>query len=154
MFEIASNEESAILAELESAVEISTQLYCHTVQEPQLFVNINGRRKAKTSKTWFVNVILYGDIALEEAVGNFLSKRRLYLQDPLGCNQNVLYRNPHLTYHGMDDIVMTNSLEYSPGMLEIESLEVGPDLLAQLMEDEDPLQETDAPAGVETELFR
>ncbi len=93
-------------------------------------------------------------MAIEEAVGDFLSRRRMYLQDPLGCDRNVLYRNPHITYHGMEDIVMTELLESAPGTLEIERLEVGPDLLAQLMEDEDPLQETEAPTGVETHLFR
>jgi SWI/SNF-related matrix-associated actin-dependent regulator of chromatin subfamily A3 len=153
-FEIASNEESAILAELESAEEITTQLYCHPKQDPYLLANINGKQRGKTLQKWFVNAIIYGDITFEEAVGDFLSKRRMYLQDPIGCDRNVLYRNPHIIYHGVEDIVMTDSLESALGMLEIERLEAGPDLLSQLMEDEDPLQETDAPVNVETDLFR
>ena len=49
---------------------------------------------------------------------------------------------------------MTGSLEAMPGNVEIERLEAGPDLLAQLMEDENPLDETHTPAGVTTILFR
>jgi hypothetical protein len=52
------------------------------------------------------------------------------------------------------EIIMTSSLDSGPASLEIERLEVGPDLLARLMENEDSLQETDAPVGVITPLFR
>jgi len=90
---------------------------------------------------------------LEEVVGDFLTKRRMYLQDPLGCDRRVLYRNPHVMLPEMGGEVMTDSFAYSLGNLEIERLEVGPDLLEQLMEDEAPLPETDAPKIVATRLF-
>jgi hypothetical protein len=41
-----------------------------------------------------------------------------------------------------------------PILPEVERLNVGPDLLAQLMKDETPLLETDAPATVMTSLFQ
>jgi SWI/SNF-related matrix-associated actin-dependent regulator of chromatin subfamily A3 len=153
-FEISLIEASAILAELESATEIATQLSCHSELDSQLLARSKGRQRGRTSQTWFLNAILYGPVALEETIGDFLSKRQMYLQDPLGCDRDVPYRNPHILPQETEDIIMTSSLEKMPGNVEIERLEVGPDLLAQLMEDEDPLDETDAPAGVTTLLFR
>jgi SWI/SNF-related matrix-associated actin-dependent regulator of chromatin subfamily A3 len=153
-FEISCIEASAILAELDSAAEITTQLYCLLELDPQFFAKSKGRQKVRTSQTWSLNAILYGPVALEETVGDFLSKRRVYLQDPIGCDRNVPYQNPHILPPETEDVIMTGSLEKMPGSVEIEQLEVGPDLLAQLMENEDPLDETDAPAGVTTPLFR
>ncbi len=90
---------------------------------------------------------------LEGVVGNFLTKRRMYLQDPLGCDRRGLYRKPHVIPPEKGEEVMSDSFEYSLGNLEIERLEVGPDLLEQLMEDDAPLPETDAPPIVITKLF-
>lgn len=153
-FEICSIEASAILAELESAEEIGTQLYCHPELDPHLIARSKGRQRPKTLQTWFLNAIIYGPVALEETIGHFLSNRRMYLQDPLGCDRDVLYRNPHILSQETEHIIMTGSLDTLLGNVEIERLEVGPDLLAQLMEDEDPLDETEAPVGVTTPLFR
>jgi hypothetical protein len=49
---------------------------------------------------------------------------------------------------------MTDSFDSARGDIEIERLEAGPDLLAQLMEDDIPLAETEAPDIVKTALFR
>jgi len=48
---------------------------------------------------------------------------------------------------------MADSFGSDSGNLEIERLEAGPDLLAELMKDEIPLPETEAPAIVKTALF-
>jgi hypothetical protein len=48
---------------------------------------------------------------------------------------------------------MTDGIEYPLGNLEVERLEVGPNLLEKLMEDEVPLLETEAPPIVRTPLF-
>jgi len=49
--------------------------------------------------------------------------------------------------------IMTDAIDSLIKNLEIERLEMGPDLLAQLMEDEIPLSETDAPTMIKTALF-
>jgi SWI/SNF-related matrix-associated actin-dependent regulator of chromatin subfamily A3 len=139
---------------LESAVEITTQLYCHLELDAQFFASSKGRQRGRTSQTWFLNAILYGPVVLEETVSDFLSKRQMYLQDPLGCDRDVLYRNPHILPQETEGIITIGSLEAMLGSNEIERLEAGPDLLAQLMEDEYPLDETHTPAGVTTILFR
>ncbi|UKZ62119.1 uncharacterized protein TrAtP1_003379 [Trichoderma atroviride] len=42
-----------------------------------------------------LDMILFGPYSLFEDVGSFFEEYNLYLQDPVGCSQNVLYRNPH-----------------------------------------------------------
>jgi SWI/SNF-related matrix-associated actin-dependent regulator of chromatin subfamily A3 len=131
------------------------QLYCHTTVElpcttkkPQ-----KGKRRGKGSQSWSLNIILYGPTALADTIGEFFSGHQIYLQDPLGCERRVLYRNPHIVKPEIEDEVMTDVFDASYGNLGVERLEIGPDLLAQLMEDAVPLPETDAPAIVTTELF-
>jgi SWI/SNF-related matrix-associated actin-dependent regulator of chromatin subfamily A3 len=48
---------------------------------------------------------------------------------------------------------MSDSFDCPLGNLEIEKLEAGPDLLAQLIEGDISLLETEAPAVVKTPLF-
>lgn len=49
-------------------------------------------------------MILFGPQNLFDDVGSFFDEYNLYLQDPVGCSQNVLYRNPHKlsTESGLD----------------------------------------------------
>lgn len=78
----------------------------------------------------------------------------MYLQDPLGCNRSVQYRNPHIFPSESDEIVMTDSFDSSPENPEIERFDTGLDLLAQLMEDSNLLLETEPSDAVKTKLFR
>lgn len=87
-------------------------------------------------------------------MGEYLSKHKMYLQDPHGCERYVPYRNPHIIQPISGETVMTDSFDSVIGSLEIERLEAGPDLLAQLMEDDIPLPETEAPDIVKTALFQ
>ncbi len=76
----------------------------------------------------------------------------MYLQDPLHCDRNIPYRNPHLL-SGLDDPpVTTFALMSSCVPIESKAL-TRPDLHA-LLKNEDPLQETDAPNIVATPLYR
>ncbi len=145
-----------MLGELEDVAEIKTQLYCHSRLEfsPEGSTRQNGRLRGKPSRSWFLNIIIFGTEGLEKKVGEYLSKRKMYLQDPLGCERCVPYRNPHVFPPDSGETVMTDSFDSAPGNLEIERLEAGPDLLAQLMEDDIPLPETEAPDIVNTPLYR
>jgi SWI/SNF-related matrix-associated actin-dependent regulator of chromatin subfamily A3 len=111
----------------------------------------NGRREV--ARSWFLNIIVYGPPLLEDAIGAFFSEQHIYLQDPLGCDRRVVYRNPHIFQPETGHEVMTDGIEASLGNLEIERLEIGPGLLEKLMEDEVPLTETEAPPIIQTALF-
>jgi SWI/SNF-related matrix-associated actin-dependent regulator of chromatin subfamily A3 len=154
-FEILCAVTSRILGELESVLDVTTQLYCHSklMFPPGSNPRYIGRLREKPSQTWFLNVIIFGTEDLEDTVGEHLSRYGLYLQDPLGCERHVPYRNPHIIPLESDEIIMADSFGSDSGNLEIERLEAGPDLLAELMKDEIPLPETEAPAIVKTALF-
>lgn len=155
-FDIECLTSAQILCELENAAEINTQLDCYSKIEvsPERSTQQNGRRGGKPSQSWVLNIIIFGREGLEEKVGEYLSMHKMYLQDPLGCERCVPYRNPHIVQPDSGEIVMTSSFDSPLEDQEIERLEAGPDLLAQLMEDEISLPETDAPVIVKTDLFR
>jgi len=136
--------------------EINTQLDCYMKIEllPERSARQNGRRSGKPSQSWVLNIIIFGREGLEEMVGEYLSMHKMYLQDPLGCERCVPYRNPHIIQPDSSEIVMASSFDSLLEEQEIERLETGPDLLAQLMENEIPLPETEAPGIVKTDLFR
>ena len=154
IFHIGCPKAVRILCELENVAEVTTQLYCHSRVEGSSGVRHNGRRRGKPLKSWFLNIILFGRVDLEEKLGEYLSNHKMYLQDPRGCEHCVPYRNPHIIQPDSGETVLTSSFDSTLGNLEIERLEVGPDLLAQLMEDDIPLPETEPPDIVQTKLFR
>jgi len=152
-FDISNGIVAKVLRELADAVELSTQLYCYTTPK----IPHNGKRKdsgrRRAAQSWLLNIIIYGPRVLEESIGDFLSKRQIYLQDPLGCERRVVYRNPHIIQPEEGLEIMTDGIESSLGNLEIERLEEGPDLLEKLMEDDVPLEETEALPIIKTTLF-
>jgi SWI/SNF-related matrix-associated actin-dependent regulator of chromatin subfamily A3 len=155
-FDIICPISAQILGELDNVVDIKTQLYCHSKLnfDPEGNSRRNGRRSEKSMRLWFLNVIIFGREDIGEKLGQHLSKRKRFLQDPLGCQRSIPYRNPHAMTAESDEIVMSDSFDSALGNLEIERLEAGPDLLAQLMKDDVPLPETEAPSIITTSLFR
>jgi len=133
--------------------DIDTQLYCHSNTVFQGGNVPQGRRRGRPLHSWALNAIIFGTEDLVEVIGELLSKYQMYLQDPVGCERSVLYRNPHLLSPESEEYVIADAFDSLLGNLEIEKLEAGPDLLAQLMEEELPLLETEAPAIVKTPLF-
>jgi hypothetical protein len=154
-FEIQSATSAKILKDLHELEEIVMELFCSSRLEisPQtLSQPTKRRRKEKGHLTWFLNVTIYGTVALEDVVGQHLSKHRMYLQDPVDCARNVIYRNPHMITRS-ESVVMTESFTSPQTSVEIEQLSMGPQLLAQLMEEQRPLEETEPSPLLTTELF-
>jgi len=156
IFRIENEKHANMLEQLNMIKEVDMQCYCHTrtaipaASKPRLY----GKRGGTLQRIWGLDIILYGPSELEEAMGQFLSQHRMYLQDPLHCDRNVPYRNPHIVPPEDGSILMTGSLNGPLGNLEIERLDAGPDLLAQLISDEVPLSETEGPDIVKTPLFK
>ncbi|KAH6714003.1 SNF2 family N-terminal domain-containing protein [Leptodontidium sp. MPI-SDFR-AT-0119] len=152
-FEITNPVHVSILEQLEAVHEVGTQLYCQATEGgiPQT----SSRRRQRNVPPWSLNVILYGppSLEVEDGIGQFLSQHQMYLQDPIGCERRVPYRNPHIIPPENEDVMMTDSLDCPLDNLGVERLEVGPDLLAELMKDEEPLAETESSEVVTTSLF-
>jgi len=131
------------------------QMYCCSSLELPCQSSTDAIKKqmGKKSRLWSLNVIIYGTVALEDILSRYLSQNRIYLQDPVDCERNVVYRNPHMISKG-GGIMMTDSFKTPPATVEIERLSGGPDLLAQLMAEQTPLPEMEAPPTVTTTLFR
>jgi hypothetical protein len=95
--------------------------------------------------------IIYGPHSLSEDVGKFLQACHIFLQDPVSCDQNARYLNPHY----LDDIeggeVWTQHLSLEP--YGIEDFPTATDLLADLSGGHD-LREAETPSALQTELFR
>ncbi|KAF5873287.1 putative snf2 family helicase protein [Botrytis fragariae] len=155
-FDISGFASAQILNDLASVPEIKTQLYCHSKIE----FDHGGpsrrmiKRSGKLLGLWFLNVIIFGPHRFVEKIGEYLSIRKMYLQDTLGCERCVPYRNPHAMTPDTEEVVMTDLSILAPGYHDVEELKSGPDLLAQLMEGEAPLRETEAPKIVKASLFR
>lgn len=150
-FKLINPTHLSILEQLEAAIEVETQLYC--LGRAAGREQTTAQRRQRYVPSWSLNIILYGPPTLEDGIGQFLSQHKMYLQDPIGCERRVPYKNPHIIPPEDGDVVMTDSLDSPLGNLGVELLNVGPDLLAELVKCEEPLAETDSPDIVTTPLF-
>jgi hypothetical protein len=82
-------------------------------------------------------MILFGPLHLFDEVGSFFEDHNLYLQDPVSCSQNVLYRNPHkLSIESAPDI-WTFDLEKEYANSVIIETQTRPELIDVLNSQED-----------------
>ena len=98
-------------------------------------------------------VIIYGPSSLKDDIGEFATERGLYLQDPMHCDRDVPYQNPHLLSRDDDMIVMTSSLNFEENGLQIEEMVAPPDPWA-LLKSDSPLLETEGSSLLRTKLYR
>ena len=100
-----------------------------------------------------LSVVIYGSMAVFEALGEFLSECSDHLQPPLNCNWDVPYRNPQSLSGKDDNPPTTFQLESQRLSSHIEELGFCADPSASL-ESQDSLPETEAPAPIRTKLYR
>lgn len=139
-----------ILQRLIEEEEISLQLQITRVQQGPSKPS-NGKTRA-AQKQLELSVIVYGTEAVLDLVGDFLTKCDLYLQDPVGSNYHVRYRNPQSLW-AMDENVMrmTDDLPSESGRT-FESFQNSVDLLSEL-EYEGDLPEAGQPVALRTPLY-
>ena len=150
-FGTLAERQAKILHTLEEVDCINLRLCC----EMKCGQASGGRKSGKGTERELQGrlcTIIYGPFRIFDAVGDYVSQCRLYLQDPLYCNRDVPYRNPHLL-SGLDEGPPMASSFCRPRVpLEVEEMDSRPDLFA-LLRNEDPLPETDAPAALSTTLY-
>ena len=77
-------------------------------------VPLSGKRSQGSSRgSYSISVIIYGPIEIYDDIGIFFQDCGLYLQDPIGCDQNVLYCNPHRLSSPEDEAQLTFDLVQS-----------------------------------------
>jgi hypothetical protein len=134
-----------ILDRLRSEGAVSLELYCrarHTILQPR-----RKQYKAQASYELLVNV--FGRPYMFERIGKFFQLVNVYLQDPVFCNRDVPYRNPHVLAEE-DGIIATSSL-YSTQQLE-HFITPG-DIFDQFLIS-DRLPEAETPQAIRTILHR
>lgn len=115
-----------------------------------------GTRNGQNDLQYLLNAIIYGPRNFAQGVGDYLAKCKMYLQDPLRCDRDVPYLNPHLLTR-TDDVVMTSSLKAEPDVSSmtqgVVTMEASKDLFSQNCDDSH-LQLTDPPHQLQTGLYR
>jgi hypothetical protein len=106
--------------------------------------------KLKTPKG-ALKVIIYGPIELFEGVGSFLYENKCFIQDPIGCDRRVEYRNPHRLSSSDPEPIMTTVDEHSFCSLECSTKPV--DILKNF-ESGGSLPEAESSPAISTELYR
>lgn len=144
--------QARILHTLEEVEGVNLQFYC----QPKCGKALGGgkNRKGTVQEPQHpLCAIIYGPFRLFDCVGAFVSQCELYLQDPVHCNRNVPYRNPHLLSGLDEEPPMTISFNETRVPVDVEEMSSRPDLCT-LLRSEDPLPETEAPPALCTMLYR
>jgi len=121
----------------------------------QIFFSLsdNGIKEGRNQqRAAALTIIVYGPLGLFDDVGDFFQTCNMYLQDPVGCDRNVRYCNPH-RLSGLDvEAPMTLDLD-SAHHMHISEISGNIDLLEGLNAHID-LPETESPPALVTSLLR
>jgi SWI/SNF-related matrix-associated actin-dependent regulator of chromatin subfamily A3 len=112
-----------------------------------------------------IEIILYGPPELAESICEFIEDcneyledgRKLYLQDPAGCDRNVPYRNPQrlppLDDSAPDTLTLNLISLGNNKTIGLEDIEPRPELL-ELLDSQEDLPEAPQPPAIATTLER
>jgi SWI/SNF-related matrix-associated actin-dependent regulator of chromatin subfamily A3 len=137
-----------LLLALRDELGVEVQLQIHLTNAFESFQRSSRRSKKKHAIPMLL-ANLYGSMDVFDDVGDFLQDNNQYLQDPQGCDRNVLYRNPHMMA-GLDDISQWTS-DFDSPVDESEMLEEARGLMDGLQTDE-ILAERETPPLLKTPL--
>ena len=136
-----------------------TQVLCALSQDSQLDMQIffsssgNDIKEGSQQSAAALTIIVYGPLDLFDDVGDFFQTCDMYLQDPVGCDRNVRYCNPH-RLSGLDvEAPMTLDLDPVHQHMHISEISGKIDLLEALNAPID-LLETESPPALVTSLLR
>ena len=76
----------------------SAEILCVICEDPLVELQLTltrVKRPHQRGSLPSISAILYGPKWLSEHIGTFCQDSEIYLQDPLGCDRDVLYCNPH-----------------------------------------------------------
>ena len=135
-------------------VYCTLQLFCLTNTQHEAHDSSHHKQSGKkgiiTPTILCVNV--YGPSDIGESVGEFFTKLKMHLQDPVHCDRDVVYLNPHLLCNDRERVT-TLSLTKACSAPDIEHVADKPDLY-ELLRNEETLPETETPATLITGLYR
>jgi len=135
---------------------IKFQMYGYATPRRATTQRTNGQRSAQNNLQYLLNAIVYGPREFSQGIGDYLAKCKMFLQDPMHCDRDVPYLNPHLLSR-TEDLVMTSSLIVESGgssfNQEVVTLEAPGDLFSQTCDDTH-LELTESPDQLRTGLYK
>jgi hypothetical protein len=140
---------SQVLQALHEDVDIAMQLALKLSN-----TSMADRSKAPSlerRKSLSLSVILYGPVWLADDIASYLQDCDIYLQEPHGCDRNVVYCNPHCLSASEGEVRMTCELSSSRANMAISRV-VHSDTLDALISAR-PLGEVDSPLALRTQLL-
>ena len=140
-----------ILQVLNSEEHLSIQLYCQTTRDYES--SCRRRKAAASGVVAMLSAVIYGHPTAFDDVGKFIEECDMFLQDPLHCDRNVRYQNPHRLSGPDDKVVMTLSPALDNTSAKIEEIKTPQDLFSGLGDGE-VLSESAAPSQIKTALLR
>jgi SWI/SNF-related matrix-associated actin-dependent regulator of chromatin subfamily A3 len=132
---------------------VTLQLYCQLESKD----DPSDRKRPRSSRARAVNlsVIIYGCLDVFDLVGDFMSRSKMFLQEPQHCDRNVRYRNPHRLSWTNDEDKYTQSLDTPEQVpIDIKAFEALPDLLAEFGSQDSLLETEVSPTILGTPLYR
>lgn len=143
---------SPILQALLDEHAISLQVRC-TIS-PGIAASSRSQAKTQSRTPCTVLITIYGPNGLFEDIGKFFEYHDICLEDPNGCDRNVLYRNPHrLSCNEVSDCLFTSGIDKKKTTTELHDLPAPKDLLEDFNNNEE-LAEAEQPGGLKTTLER
>lgn len=151
LFGAIESRTAKILHVLQSEEQLSIQLYCQLPIDD----GHSGRRRkgAASGGVATLSAIIYGFSTAFDDVGSFIEECDMFLQDPLHCDRNVRYRNPHRLSGPDDEVVMTLPPASDPVSARVEEIKTPRDLFLGLG-DSEVLPESVVPSEIKTALRR
>ena len=131
---------------------IRFQIYARNTSRRATTSKKRGRKAGANELQFLINAIIFGPKDLFDSVGEYLTKCRVHLQDPLHCERDVVYTNPHILSRTEQEI-MTSSLQIQTAPVNVENVTAQENLFSKLSKD-DHLSLTEAPNAVKTTLYR
>ncbi len=130
---------------------VNFQIYCRTINRRAAQGKKGSRKVGSNELQYVMNAIVYGPEDLCDAVGGYLTKCGIYLQEPMNCDRDVQYLNPQVLSRSKE-LVMTFSLMNLNDRPDEENILSCEDLFFQLSSD-DHLSLTEAPDAIGTPLY-
>jgi hypothetical protein len=130
---------------------IKFQISCRTINRRAASGKKGSRKVGANEAQYVMNTIIYGPKELCDAVGSYLTKCGVYLQDPLNCDGDYIYSNPQFLSR-TEETIMTSSIKNLNETTDVEQLALNEGLFAELSAD-DHLALTEAPDAINKPLY-
>jgi hypothetical protein len=144
-----------LLSDLRHAQGFDLQIFAlDTENEVAHSQRTMASKRLKSRPILQIFAIIYGPLSAYKAVGAYIGKFGLNLQDPIFCDRNVEYHNPQRLRRIGQPVLYTHSLGSAQMCTSVEELGTKAFDLFALLEDEKSYVETDAPQALSTELYQ